>query len=85
MNASTRKRLGIAALIIALLVGVALYLTGVPLLTLESSQSSSIPGGRSMVVHAYRAHWPFIAICLFALLGLIGFFWPARKPPRLQS
>jgi hypothetical protein len=85
MNTSTRKRLGMAALIIALLVGVALYLTGVPLFTLESSQFSSIPGGGFMFVQAYTAHWPFIAVCLFALLGLMGFFWPARKPPRLQS
>lgn len=84
MKTSSRKRLGAAVLIISPLVAVALYVSGTPLLSLQESHSSSFPGG-VMIVSAYKLHWPLRTICLFALLGLIVFLWPARKPPRLRS
>lgn len=85
MKTSSRKKLGAAVLIISPLVAVALYFSGTPLLSLQESHTSSVPGGAVMTVASYKMHWPLGAVCLLALLGLIVFFWPARKPPRLQS
>ena len=85
MTTSARKSLGVATLIVSLLVGITLSFSGTPLLSLESSHSESFPGGGGMVVQSYKMHWPLFPVCMFALLGVIAFLWPARKPPRLQS
>jgi hypothetical protein len=84
MKTSTRKNLGVATLIVSLLVGITLHFSGTSLLSLESSHSESFPGGGGMVVQSYEMHWPLYPICMFGLLGVIVFLWPARKPPRLQ-
>ena len=83
MSTSTRKRLGVAAVVISLLVGMVLYLSGTPLLSLEYSHTSSFAEGH-VTVQEYRAHWPFLAVCALAVLGLILSLWPAQKPPKLQ-
>ena len=71
-------------LVISLLAVLALYLSGTPLLSLVSSQTESSPGESFMVSH-FEMHWPFLAVCLCAFLGLITILWPQRRPPRLQS
>ena len=84
MKTSSRKKLGAAVVIISPLVAGVLYLSGTPLLSLQESHTSSFPGG-VMIAQTYKPHWPLFAVCLLALLGLIVFFWPARKPPRMRS
>jgi len=83
MSTSTRKRLGVAAVAISLLVGMALYLSGTPLLSLEYSHTSSFADGYA-IIQEYRVHWTFLAVCALAVLGLIMSLWPAQKPPKLQ-
>jgi hypothetical protein len=84
MKTSTRKSLGVAMVVISLLVALALYVSGMPLLTLQESHTSSFPGG-FLIVSGFEIHWPLVAVCAFAFLGLAAFVWPERKPPRLQE
>ena len=83
MKTSTRKRLGAAMLVMSLLVALVLYVSGTPLLTLQESHTSSFPGG-SATAAQFEMHWPLLAVCASALLGLVAFVWPQRSPPRLQ-
>jgi hypothetical protein len=86
MNTSTRKKIGAAVVVISLLVAVALYVSGTPLLSLQDSRTTSSPDGSAvMTVAIYKRHWSLGPICVFALVGLVAFLWPAPKPPRLQS
>ena len=84
MKTSTRKSFGLTILIVALLGGIAFCVSGMPFLSLESSHSSSFPGG-FMLVQSYKMHWPLYAVGLVALVGLVTLLWPARKPPKLRS
>ena len=84
MKTSFRKRLGAAVLVISLLIVVALYVSGTPLLPLLESKTSSVSDGAVMTVSVYKPHWLLCPVCLLALLGLGAFLWPARRPPRLQ-
>ena len=85
MKTSTRKKFGAALVIISLLVTVALYVSGTPLLSLQESHTTSSTGGAVMTVAIYKSHWLLWPLCLLALLGLLAFLWPVQKPPRLQS
>ena len=84
MQTSTRKRLGAVVMVILPLVALGLYAFGAPLLSLQELHSSSLPDGGVMVAGSFKLHWPLLMVCLFALIGLIAFSWPARKPPRLE-
>jgi hypothetical protein len=84
MKTSTRKSLGAVVLVISLLVVFALYESGTPLLTLQESQTSSFSGG-SVTASCFEMHWPLMAVCTSAFVGLVAFVWPQRKPPRLQA
>ena len=84
MKTSTRKRFGAALLITSLLVVVAFYVSGTPLLPLQESHTTSLGGGAVMTVAVYKPHWSLRVFCVPAITGLVIFFWPVQKPPRLQ-
>ena len=71
-------------LIIAPLASIALWLSGTPLLTLQSSHTAAFPNG-AFIATGYKIHWTLLAICVAAFLGLLTLVWPARVPPRLRS
>jgi hypothetical protein len=84
MKTSTRRILGATVLGISLAVGLALYFSGTPLLSLGQWDTTSFPGGGSATSGSIEIHWPFVAVCGPGFLGLIALVWPQRKPPRLQ-
>jgi hypothetical protein len=84
MKTLTRKKLGVAALVISPVVALAFYVSGTPLLSLVESHSSSFSNG-VVIVSKYKMHWPLLPVCLLMLMGLIACLWPAQKPPRLAS
>ena len=84
MKNSARKSVGAVMVVVSVLAALVLYVSGTPLLSLQESHTDSFPGG-SVTVASYKMHWPLLAVCVAAFLGLIAFVWPQRKPPRLQS
>jgi hypothetical protein len=86
MKTSTRRRLGLATMIISVLVALVLQISGVPLLTLTDVHSSSFPGGGGVTactVWCIKMHWPLHAVCAAGLVGLTCAAWPKRTPPVL--
>jgi hypothetical protein len=82
MKTSARRRFGVATLIISPLVGLVLFLSGVPLLTFTGSHTSSFAGGR-ITSFCYKLHWPLLAVCAAGLVGLACVVWPKRTPRTL--
>jgi hypothetical protein len=74
MKISTRKRLGAALLITSLLVVIAVYISGTPLLPLQESHTTSSGGGAVMTVAKYKPHWSLRVFCVPAIVGLVIFF-----------
>jgi hypothetical protein len=65
----------------SVLVSLALYLAGTPLLSLVSSEK--VDG--SMTVVVYQTHWPLLAVCAAGFLGVVVLVWPRPQPPRIHS
>jgi hypothetical protein len=85
MKTSTRKSLGALVVVVSVLAALVLYLSGVPLLSLEKSQTGSFPSGTvTSWCFCFDVHWSLVAVCISACLGAIAFVWPQRRPPRLQ-
>ncbi len=84
MKISTRGTLGVVMVVISLLAVLLLYLTGTPLASLTSSQTDSSSEG-SLRAAQFQVHWPLLAACAVALLGLVILAWPQRRPPVLPS
>jgi hypothetical protein len=79
MGASTRKKLGVAVMVASLAAGVALYVSGTPLVSVTSWQTDSV------AIMAFHLRWPFLAVCCVGLFGLGFMAWPQRRPPRIQQ
>jgi len=62
----------------------ALWLAGMDLLSLTSSEKTESANGFTMAAEL-QVHWPLIAICAVGLLGLVALVWPQQPPPRLRS
>jgi hypothetical protein len=84
MRISTRKTVGAVILVSSVLAALALHISGTPLLSLQDSHTESFRDG-SFTAEQYKMHWPLLAVCIAAFVGLIALVWPQRKPPRLQS
>jgi uncharacterized membrane protein len=87
MNAFARKWAGGAIMGISFFVGIYLYFSGVPLMTLVERQTKTYPNGGMMVVANYKAHWPLIALFVTGALGLCLLLIPSTKriPPIIRS
>jgi hypothetical protein len=83
MNAFARKWAGVAIVGISFCVGLYLYFSGEPLLTLLERQTETYPGGGKMVFLDYQVHWPLIVLFVTGSAGLCLLFIPSRKgsPP----
>ena len=74
MKNSTRKRLGVVILVASLLAIPALYLSGIPLLSVTSWQTESIGSGSFVAGGAFHVHWPLLAVCAAGLLVFLPLF-----------
>jgi len=69
----------------ALLIGLLLYFSAVPLVSFSDSKTETIPGG-AMVVLSYQVRWPLISVILPASIGFFLLLIPPKKklPPKIR-
>jgi hypothetical protein len=85
MKNSTRKRLGVVILVASLLAIPALYLSGIPLLSVTSWQTESIGGGAFVAGEAFHVHWALLVVCVAGFLVCFAIILPQPRPARLSK
>ena len=70
MRIHTRKRVGVALMIAAPVIGLLLYFAGVRLLSLVQSQTFHSGSGYA-TASEYEMHWPLLALIAAEIIGLV--------------
>jgi len=85
MNAFARKWVGAGILGISLLIGLFLHLSGVPLMSLVSSQTTIYSNEAMATAVEFKIHWSLVTLFTAGSLGLCLLLIPSKKklPPKI--
>jgi uncharacterized BrkB/YihY/UPF0761 family membrane protein len=75
----TRRKLAAFILVGSMLVGVGLYLSGVPLMTLEGLHTDNFGSAGFATSSVYLIHWPVYLLTLTAIFAVVLSVFPRRE------